>query len=222
MVQASGQSSGQAVSTCVSVGAMPGRTIASSSLPAIALMMRLDRPQYDFMDQMSGRPSVVIIGGGFAGLDAARGLRAADVDVTVVDRYNHHVFQPLLYQVATAALSPGDIASPIRWILRAQKNVRVLLAEVTSIDAAGNTITLDRREPLPYDYLVLAPGATHSYFGHDQWAEHAPGLKTLDDALTLRRRMLLAFEEAERESDTQRKAHLVTFVIIGGGPTGVE
>jgi NADH dehydrogenase len=171
---------------------------------------------------MSDRPRVVIIGGGFAGLDAARGLRAADVDVTVVDRYNHHVFQPLLYQVATAALSPGDIASPIRWILRAQKNVRVLLAEVTSIDAASSSVILDRDERLPYDYLVLAPGATHSYFGHDQWAEHAPGLKTLDDALTLRRRMLLAFEEAERESDAARKAHLVTFVIIGGGPTGVE
>ncbi len=171
---------------------------------------------------MRERPKVVIVGGGFAGLDAARGLRSAEVDVTVVDRYNHHVFQPLLYQVATAALSPGDIASPIRWILRAQKNIRVLLAEVTSIDAAANTLTLDRGEQLPYDYLVLAAGATHSYFGQDAWANYAPGLKTLDDALTLRRRMLLAFEEAERESDVARKAHLVTFVIIGGGPTGVE
>jgi len=171
---------------------------------------------------MSDRPRVVIIGGGFAGLDAARGLRSADADVTLVDRYNHHVFQPLLYQVATAALSPGDIASPIRWILRAQDNVHVLLAEATAIDAADNAVTLDQGERLSYDYLVLAPGATHSYFGHDQWADHAPGLKTLDDALALRRRMLLAFEEAERATDAGSKAHLLTFVIIGGGPTGVE
>lgn len=171
---------------------------------------------------MNNRPQVVIVGGGFAGLDAARGLRAVEVDITVVDRHNHHVFQPLLYQVATASLSPGDIASPIRWILRRQKNVRVLLGQVTSIEAAENTITLDGRERLRYDYLVLAPGATHSYFGNEEWAHNAPGLKTLDDALAMRRRMLMAFEEAEREHDPNRKRHLVTFVMIGGGPTGVE
>jgi NADH dehydrogenase len=168
------------------------------------------------------QPHVVVIGGGFAGLDAARALGRAPVRVTVVDRRNHHVFQPLLYQVATAALSPGDIASPIRWILRRQSNVRVLLAEVTAVDPAAKAVVLDEGERLAYDYLIVAPGATHSYFGHDQWAEHAKGLKTLDDALAMRRRMLLAFEEAERETDPARKRHLLTFVLIGGGPTGVE
>jgi NADH:ubiquinone reductase (H+-translocating) len=171
---------------------------------------------------MSVRPQVVIVGGGFAGLDAAKALRRADVDVTVVDRHNHHVFQPLLYQVATAALSPGDIASPIRWILRRQKNVRVLLASVTSIDAPAKAVVLDDGSRLAFDYLIVAPGATHSYFGHGEWAQHAPGLKTLDDALAMRRRMLLAFEEAEREQDQTRRRHLLTFVLIGGGPTGVE
>jgi NADH dehydrogenase len=164
----------------------------------------------------------VIIGGGFAGLDAARALRRAPASVTIVDRRNHHVFQPLLYQVATAALSPGDIASPIRWILRRHDNVRVLLAEVTAIDAPGKAIVLDDGQRLPFDYLIVAPGAAHSYFGHEDWAAHAPGLKTLDDALKLRRQMLLAFEEAERETDLSRKRHLLTFVLIGGGPTGVE
>ena len=168
------------------------------------------------------RPRVVVIGGGFAGLDAVRGFRGAPVDVTVIDRRNHHVFQPLLYQVAAAALSPGDIASPIRWILRHQDNVKVLLAEVMAIDPAGKTVLLDHGERMPFDYLIMAPGATHSYFGHNEWASHAPGLKTLEDALGLRRRMLLAFEEAERESDPARKRHLLTFVLVGGGPTGVE
>jgi NADH:quinone reductase (non-electrogenic) len=168
------------------------------------------------------RPRVAIIGGGFAGLDAARVLDGAAVAVTLVDRRNHHVFQPLLYQVAAAALSPGDIASPIRWILRRQDNIRVLLAEVTGVDATGRTLLLDHGERLAFDYLIMAPGATHSYFGHDDWAPRAPGLKTLEDALVLRRRMLLAFEEAERESDPVRKQHLLTFVLVGGGPTGVE
>jgi NADH dehydrogenase len=171
---------------------------------------------------MSTRTQVIIVGGGFAGLDAARALRRADVDVTIIDRHNHHVFQPLLYQVATAALSPGDIASPIRWILRAQRNVRVLLADVKSVDAAARTLALEDGTHLAYDYLILAPGARHSYFGRDEWAQYAPGLKTLDDALALRRRMLLAFEEAEREQDDARRKHLLTFVLIGGGPTGVE
>ena len=167
-------------------------------------------------------PRVVIIGGGFAGLDAARALRNAPVAVTLVDCRNHHVFQPLLYQVASAALSPGDIASPIRWILRKQANVRVLLAEVKGIDPVTKMVQLDHDDYLNYDYLIVAPGATHSYFGHEAWAKYAPGLKTLDDALAMRRRMLLAFEEAERENDPGRKRHLLTFVLIGGGPTGVE
>jgi NADH dehydrogenase len=171
---------------------------------------------------MSTRPHIVIVGGGFAGLDAARALRRADADVTVVDRHNHHVFQPLLYQVATAALSPGDIASPIRWVLRRQQNVRVLLATVASVDAVRKSLVLDDGTEMAFDYLILAPGAAHSYFGHDEWAHHAPGLKTLDDALAMRRRMLLAFEEAERERDPARHRHLLTFVLIGGGPTGVE
>ena len=171
---------------------------------------------------MSRRPQVVIIGGGFAGLAAARAFKNAAVDVTIIDRHNHHVFQPLLYQVATAALSPGDIASPIRWILRKQQNIRVLLATVTAVDAATRSLTLDDGTRMTCDHLIIAPGATHSYFGNDGWARHAPGLKTLDDALAMRRRMLLAFEEAEREHDPARRRHLLTFVLIGGGPTGVE
>jgi NADH dehydrogenase len=177
---------------------------------------------YVLIVDMSVRPQVVIVGGGFGGLDAARALRRADVDVTVVDRHNHHVFQPLLYQVATAALSPGDIASPIRWILRRQRNVRVLLATVSAVDVAGHAVVLDDGTRLRFDFLIMAPGATHSYFGRDEWAARAPGLKTLDDALAMRRRMLLAFEEAERESSEERRRHLLTFVLIGGGPTGVE
>ncbi len=167
-------------------------------------------------------PHVVIVGGGFAGLDAARAFRGKPVRLTVIDRLNHHVFQPLLYQVATAGLSPGDIASPIRWILRKQTNARVLLGNVLRVDAAARALHLDRDETLSYDYLILAPGATHSYFGHMDWASQATGLKTLDDALAIRRRMLLAFEEAERERDATRKRHLLTFAIVGGGPTGVE
>src|SRR5687768_14485418 len=148
---------------------------------------------------MAALPQVVIIGGGFAGLSAARRLKKAPCEVTIVDRHNHHVFQPLLYQVATAALSPGDIASPIRWILREQPRLRVLLANVEHIDTTAKQLTLDRGEKLAYDYLIVAAGATHSYFGRDEWSTFAPGLKTLDDALSMRRRLLLAFEEAERE-----------------------
>ena len=175
-------------------------------------------------------PHVVIIGGGFGGLDAARALAGAPVRVTVVDRHNYHLFQPLLYQVATAALSPGDIASPIRWVLRRQKNVQVLLANVRAIDVAGHGVLLDpvksHHEPaepdfLSYDYLIVATGATHAYFGHPEWAAYAAGLKTLDDALEIRRKVLLAFEAAEREADPERQQRLLTFVI-GGGPTGVE
>ena len=167
-------------------------------------------------------PHVVIVGGGFGGLNVARALAGADVRVTLLDRHNYHLFQPLLYQVATASLSPGDVASPIRWILRNQKNVEVLLAAVREIDAAGRRVIIEDGEPIPYDYLVLASGAAHAYFGHPEWAERAPGLKTLDDALEMRRRVLLAFEAAEREPDAVRQQRLLTFVIVGGGPTGVE
>jgi NADH dehydrogenase len=166
-------------------------------------------------------PHVVIIGGGFGGLYAVRALRRAHVRITLLDRRNHHVFQPLLYQVAMAALSPGDIASPIRWILRRQKNVEVLLAEVRAIDAARSRLYLTDGE-MTYDYLIVAAGATHAYFGHDEWRAEAPGLKTLEDALDIRRRVLLAFERAEREGDSARRQALLTFVIVGGGPTGVE
>jgi len=164
---------------------------------------------------------VVIIGGGFGGLDAARAFDGADVQVTLIDRHNYHVFQPLLYQVATAALSPGDIASPIRWVLRKQKNVEVQLAEARAIDWSKREVALDRGS-IAYDYLIVASGATHAYFGHPEWASRAPGLKTLDDALEIRRRVLLAFEAAERESDPDRQRRLLTFAIVGAGPTGVE
>jgi NADH dehydrogenase len=166
-------------------------------------------------------PQVVIIGAGFGGLDAARALAHAPVRVTVLDRHNYHLFQPLLYQVATAALSPGDIASPIRWILRHQENVEVLLAEARAIDPVARLVMTDR-EPVAYDYLIMAAGATHAYFGHADWEQFAPGLKTLDDALDMRRRVLLAFEAAERETDPEAQQRLLTFVIVGGGPTGVE
>src|SRR3954464_4490373 len=141
-------------------------------------------------------PHVVIIGGGFGGLGAAKALAGANAQVTLIDRHNYHLFQPLLYQVATASLSPGDIASPIRWILRKQRNVEVLLAEVSGIAPAARRVLLSKGDPMPFDYLVLAPGAAHAYFGHPEWEPRAPGLKTLDDALEMRRRMLLAFEAA--------------------------
>jgi NADH dehydrogenase len=155
-------------------------------------------------------------------LNAARALAGAGVSVTLLDRHNYHLFQPLLYQVATASLSPGDIASPIRWILRHQQNVEVLLADVLEIDPAGRRVLIADGDPIPYDYLVLAAGAAHAYFGHPEWAPRAPGLKTLDDALEMRRRVLLAFEAAEREMDADKQRRLLTFVIVGAGPTGVE
>jgi len=167
-------------------------------------------------------PRVLIVGGGFGGLYAARAFKRQAVDVTIVDRRNHHVFQPLLYQVATAALSPGDIASPIRWILRHQRNVEVLLGEVARIDPAASTAHLADGAALAYDYAIVSAGATHAYFGHDAWRPFAPGLKTLEDALEMRRRVLVAFERAERESDPARRVSELTFVIVGGGPTGVE
>jgi len=168
------------------------------------------------------RPRVLIVGCGFGGLEAARALHNAPVDVTLVDRANHHLFQPLLYQVATAGLSAPAIAAPVRFLFRKQANVRSLLGEVVAIDAAARHATLRDGAVLPYDHLIVAAGATHSYFGHDEWATHAPGLKTLDDAFEIRRRILLAFEAAENETDAERRAAWLTFVVIGGGPTGVE
>lgn len=166
-------------------------------------------------------PHVVIVGGGFGGLNAAMSLAGAPVRVTLVDRTNHHLFQPLLYQVATAGLSPADIAVPIRSVLSNQKNARVLLAEATGVDLAGKRLLLDKGE-LPYDYLILAVGATHNFFGHDEWEKNTLGLKTLDEALRIRERMLLAFEAAERTTDPEARQRLLTFAVIGGGPTGVE
>ena len=169
------------------------------------------------------RPHVVIVGGGFAGLYAARALRDAPVQVTLVDRTNHHLFQPLLYQVATASLSPGDIIAPIRWVLRRQQNTFVMLAEVTGIDVASRTIALDSaRSTLTYDYLVLAPGGRHSYFAHPEWEALAPGLKSVEDAAEMRRRFLLSFERAELCDDEGERGAYQTIVIVGGGPTGVE
>lgn len=168
------------------------------------------------------KPRVVIIGGGFAGINAAKGLADAPVNVTVIDRKNHHLFAPLLYQVATAQLSPANVAQPIRGILRKQKNVNVLLAEVMGVDVDARNITLESGQIISYDYLIVAVGATHSYFGRDEWAEFAPGLKTLDDAVAIRARILMAFERAEVEPDPARRAQLLTFIVIGGGPTGVE
>jgi NADH dehydrogenase len=167
-------------------------------------------------------PHVVILGGGFGGLSAAKVFRGRPVRVTLLDRRNHHVFQPLLYQVATATLSPGDIASPIRWVFRRQQNLRVLLGDAETIDVQARRIALADGATLTYDYLIVATGASHAYFGHDEWARFAPGLKTLEDALEIRTRMLLAFERAEREADAVRQEQLLTFVIVGGGPTGVE
>ena len=166
-------------------------------------------------------PHVVIVGAGFGGLSAARALGRAAVRVTVIDRRNHHLFQPLLYQVATAALSPGDIAYPIRSVLRHQANARVLLAEVAAIDVAAHEVRLADGN-LPYDFLIVSGGAGHAYFGHDAWEKDAPGLKTLEDAIEIRGRILLAFERAERETDPVVRRDLLTFVIVGGGPTGVE
>ncbi len=181
----------------------------------------LTRP-LDYAQPPARRPRVVIVGGGFAGLHAAKGLARLPVDVTVVDRRNHHTFQPLLYQVALAVLSPADIAQPIRTILRGQKNTQVLMDEVVGIDVAGRQLTLASGAQLAYDYLALATGATHSYFGNDRWAALAPGLKTIDDAIEIRRRVLLAFELAERQMVEHGWHPPLNFVVIGGGPTGVE
>ncbi len=175
--------------------------------------------------QQPGRPHrVVVAGGGFGGLYATRELgKGGDaVAVTLVDRRNHHLFQPLLYQVATGALSPGEIAQPLRSIFRKQRNTTVLLGEATGIDAVAREVRFKDGLSLPYDTLIVATGARHSYFGHDEWAPYAPGLKTIDDATEMRRRILIAFEAAEREADPERRREWMTFVLVGGGPTGVE
>lgn len=174
------------------------------------------------MTSQQKKPHVVVLGGGFGGIRAARGLRQAPVRVTLIDRANHHVFQPLLYQVATAALAPSDIASPIRWMLRKQRNATVLLDEARAVDADRRVVRLDGGREIAYDYLVVATGARHSYFGHAEWEEFAPGLKSLEDALEIRRRFLLAFELAEKSDDDEEQRALQTFVLVGGGPTGVE
>ena len=167
------------------------------------------------------RTKVVIVGAGFGGIEAVKSLSRSTVEVTVIDRQNHHCFQPLLYQVATAALSPADVAWPIRHILRKQKNATVLMAEVRAVDTSKRLVQIDSMS-IPYDYLVLATGATHSYFGHDEWAEVAPGLKRIEDATRIRRRILIAFERAELATDATERHRLLTFAIVGGGPTGVE
>jgi NADH dehydrogenase len=168
-----------------------------------------------------GEPRVATLGGGFGGLNAAKALRHAPVQITLVDRRNHHLFQPLLYQVATAALNPSDIATPIRRVLRKQENAEVILGEAISVDVRGKRVLL-RDGVVPYDFLVIATGATHAYFGHPEWEKDAPGLKTLEDAIDIRRRVLIAYEAAEREDDPVRRQEWLTFVVVGGGPTGVE
>lgn len=180
----------------------------------------MDRSGTDKRAMYEHAPHVVIVGAGFGGLAAARALRKAPLRVTVLDRANHHLFQPLLYQVATAVLNPADIAEPIRRILRGT-NIDVLMAEVRGIDTVRKKVICEDTE-IAYDHLIVASGATHSYFGHEEWAQYAPGLKSIDDALEIRRRLLLAFERAEREADPARRMALTTFVVVGGGPTGVE
>ena len=172
---------------------------------------------------MIERPRIVIIGGGFGGLSAAKALKGANADVIVIDRTNHHLFQPLLYQVATASLSPGDISAPIRHVLRHQRNTSVLLAEVTDVDVRKKIVHIDLPDrEIPYDYLIVASGSHHAYFGHDEWEPIAPGLKTVEDATELRRRFLLAFERAEKSTNEAEREAYMTFVIVGGGPTGTE
>jgi NADH:ubiquinone reductase (H+-translocating) len=169
-----------------------------------------------------GKSRIAIIGCGFGGLEAARALKHAPVEITLVDKTNHHLFQPLLYQVATAGLSAPAIAAPVRHLFGKQRNVTTLLGEMTGLDTVRRQVLLEDGSALPYDYLIVACGAAHSYFGHDEWARHAPGLKTLEDAFEIRRRILLAFEAAEKEGDAQKRGEWLTFVVIGGGPTGVE
>jgi NADH dehydrogenase len=190
---------------------MPGQVISSDKTEHVAQLL----------GAANRRPRVVIVGAGFGGLSTAKRLAKATADITLIDRENHHLFQPLLYQVATAGLSPAEIAWPIRSLVRDQRNTRVLLGAVTGVDCVDKHVMMSGQK-IPYDILVLATGATHGYFGNDGWAPHAPGLKTIDDATEIRRRLLLAFERAEMESDARERERLLTIVIVGGGPTGVE
>ncbi len=171
---------------------------------------------------MTSKPKIVVVGGGFGGLAAIKELKGVDADITLIDRRNHHLFQPLLYQVATTSLGPSEIAWPIRQLVHRRQEIITLLGEVTGIDPTARLVRLDGGRNVPYDWLVLATGAQHAYFGHDEWEPFAPGLKTLEDATAMRRRLLIAFEKAELEADPQRRKDLLTFVIIGAGPTGVE
>ncbi len=196
----------------------PASTVDSTSGAAPAAAM----PTVRQPETRPRRPQVVIIGAGFGGLAAAYALRKAPVDITIVDKRNYHLFQPLLYQVATAGLSPAQIASPIRGILRSQRNATVLMGKVSSIDKAAKLVVAAGAPPVHYDYLVVATGARHAYFGHDEWEPFAPGLKKIEDATDIRRRILIAFEKAETETDPAERDRLLTFVVIGGGPTGVE
>ncbi|MBK7140609.1 MAG: NAD(P)/FAD-dependent oxidoreductase [bacterium] len=178
--------------------------------------------QNDLPTDTNRRHHVVIIGGGFGGLNAVRALKRADVDVTLIDRRNFHLFQPLLYQVATGGLSPADVASPLRSILKNQKNVTILLGEVTTVDINNRIVELADKETIPYDSLIIGAGVRHHYFGHEEWSQAAPGLKSIEDALDIRTRIFLAFETAERETDPVVRCEWMTFVLAGGGPTGVE
>lgn len=181
----------------------------------------MSRTPQSFPERTANRPRVVIVGAGFAGLSAAKALKKVDASVTLIDRRNHHVFQPLLYQVATAGLSPSQIATPIRSVVRDLKNTEVILGDVVGVNTADKVVHLASRQ-IAYDYLILATGARHSYFGNEHWEADAPGLKTIEDATELRKRVLLAFERAEQEMDPVARARLLTFIVIGGGPTGVE
>ncbi len=171
---------------------------------------------------MKNQKHIIIVGAGFGGLKAAQKLKKKNVEITLIDKTNHHLFQPLLYQVATAALAPGDIAIPARSIFNKDDNVHVLMGEVIKVDKSGRSVHLENGQVLTYDYLILAPGIRHSYFSNEEWEEYAPGLKTLSDALNIRERILMAFEKAEREPDPEKRKRYITFVVVGGGPTGVE
>jgi NADH:ubiquinone reductase (H+-translocating) len=207
----SSEASGAPVAT-----AAPYAANASASLPSSNAIPNSGT------EDATKRPHVVIVGAGFGGLAAAKGLRHVDVDVTIVDQRNHHIFQPLLYQVATAGLSPADIAAPIRTILKDNANCRVILDRVVGVDPDWQAVNLESGDRLNYDWLILATGARHSYFGRDDWAEYAPGIKSIEDATAVRHRVLLAMERAETECDKARRDALLTFVVIGAGPTGVE
>ena len=200
------------------------RVLGAAALAATGLVLarRARERKRAATPARAGEPRVIVIGGGFGGLAAARVLGGSDLLVTLVDRKNHHLFQPLLYQVATAGLSPGDIAAPIRHVLRRERNIEVILGDVAHLHPDARTVELADGTRLEYDFLVLATGATHAYFGHEKWAPLAPGLKTLEDAVEIRRRVLTAFERAEREHDPSAQRALLTFVVVGGGPTGVE